>query len=716
MVVAVADAEKTREAVSALKSIDPRTLDQDQWREVSMSAKVAGIPYEDWDAWCRLDLEHYDERKNRQRWESFSEKASGITRATLFKYAYNSGWSGERQTAPTTPHNSTAPRRAQRAVPTLDLSDMHPTPHRPLEAIRELGKTPEQQIREYLLALHEPDDYVRVVTDGRPKKGQSQDGQAKYDPIGTGRLYRVSELTKQDSTELHELLQRVDPSVGAWVTANAVDPGAGNRKGESFAKFDYVLVECDELPCGEQLDRAARLALPVVTATWSGSRSMHLLCRVDASGIEEFRERARFMLSVCRENGFSVDVSNKDVTRLTRLPGVMRNGQEQTLYAANSKSRSWKEWDGFVKRHTMPDQSESGPNGTGGLVLHRMSEVTGANTLPAPPDVVDGIIAERELAILVAPSAAGKSWLAIGAAASVASGSDWVGVGTHAMPAVYVNLEITNSAFSRRLEAVRKEMGLSVDTNLSFPKLEDVSGLDARALVAGLMGAGVRDSFVVVDCLYMLERDEENNNTYMQSLMLELKRLCVECHDTLLVVHHTKKGGGATSSIVDRGAGAGSIGRFANDRLSLSELEVPEGSDIATELGRNKAMRLEMVCRDHPSHSPIDLIYTGTRFLPDVTGRLKQLRLKTYGGPGGGMTSGKRAEDLQVKRDTLIGEVVQGIGGRGDAATVERVLHDFNARAGEHGLRSITETTLRNLLKPSGKSNFVLAGGCVTTA
>ena len=80
------------------------------------------------------------------------------------------------------------------------------------------------------------------------------------------------------------------------------------------------------------------------------------------------------------------------------------------------------------------------------------------------------------------------------------------------------------------------------------------------------------------------------------------------------------------------------------------------------------------------------------------------------------MTSGKRAEDLQVKRDALIGEVVQGIGGRGDAATVERVLHDFNARAGEHGLRGITETTLRNLLKPSGKSNFVLAGGCVTTA
>lgn len=96
MVVAVADAEKTREAVSALKSIDPRTLDQDKWRELSMSAKVAGIPYEDWDAWCQLDLEHYDERKNRQRWESFSEKASGITRATLFKYAYNSGWSGER--------------------------------------------------------------------------------------------------------------------------------------------------------------------------------------------------------------------------------------------------------------------------------------------------------------------------------------------------------------------------------------------------------------------------------------------------------------------------------------------------------------------------------------------------------------------------------------------------------------------------------------------
>jgi hypothetical protein len=386
-------------------------------------------------------------------------------------------------------------------------------------------------------------------------------------------------------------------------------------------------------------------------------------------------------------------------------------------------THGWKDPDssepGSVMAADSPQPTEDG-DGAAGMELLRMEEITGENTLPMPPDVVDGIIAERELTTLVGPSGSGKSWLAMDLGVSVASGTPWLGIDTSRQPVIYVNLEITDNSFSNRLDALRRSKGVGPSTDFSVTSLGSVEGQNAEGIVRGLKSLKVHGTFVIIDCLYMLEEDDENDNAYMKSLMAELKKLCTDCGDTVFVVHHTKKGGANSSAVVDRGAGAGTIGRFANNRIALGELEMPEGSEMESELSANgcRAMRLEMVTRDHPFHKPIDLIYSGIRFIPDVSGKLAQCELKSsYTGTRSHAVNTKRAQAMNETRNAFMKEILNGIEERGSVPNVETVLHDYNAAAGAHGLRSISEQTLRNNLKPSyAQFSYRLEDGKIVAA
>jgi hypothetical protein len=56
---------KRSEQLEAFRFLDPASLTYDEWIHASIAAKEIGVPYEDWDAWCRTDAERYDEAENR---------------------------------------------------------------------------------------------------------------------------------------------------------------------------------------------------------------------------------------------------------------------------------------------------------------------------------------------------------------------------------------------------------------------------------------------------------------------------------------------------------------------------------------------------------------------------------------------------------------------------------------------------------------------------
>ena len=52
--------------------------------------------------------------------------------------------------------------------------------------------------------------------------------------------------------------------------------------------------------------------------------------------MEEYRERVNFLHKVCNDAGLKIDTQNKNPSRLSRMPGVMRNGQKQYLVGTES--------------------------------------------------------------------------------------------------------------------------------------------------------------------------------------------------------------------------------------------------------------------------------------------------------------------------------------------------------------------------------------------
>lgn len=374
------------EALSALWFIGPSSLKDDaEWYKVTMAAKMAGIAFEAWDEWCRQDLEKYDKDENLKRWESAkTDRPGGITKKTLFWMAGQRGWRPTRQAA-------------RPALPDVEAEKLPD-----IEAARKVPAA--EQLQRWLQALHGPVASVAVVTDWKPGK----DGKAH--PKGYGQLRKVGDAIDDPDS----VLSAADPKAGAWVTLNEYDPGRfakDHRKQSALSSFRYALIEADQdkdgnpIPLEEQLHHAARLRLPVRAAVWSGGKSLHLACAVDAKDATEFRKRAKFLASYCTANGFPVDESTTDPGRLSRLPGVMRDGKQQTLLWAAGEdgedgsgscwTASWDEWHAWAEEHDEPAQGEQRHDSGAKVPIHRLMANTlldefGACIIDGTPAVRDG--------------------------------------------------------------------------------------------------------------------------------------------------------------------------------------------------------------------------------------------------------------------------------------------------------------------------------------
>ena len=57
--------------------------------------------------------------------------------------------------------------------------------------------------------------------------------------------------------------------------------------------------------------------------------------RIDAPNEQEYRNRVNYLFRFLEQRGFPVDNANKNPSRLSRMPGVTRNGNRQYIVAEN---------------------------------------------------------------------------------------------------------------------------------------------------------------------------------------------------------------------------------------------------------------------------------------------------------------------------------------------------------------------------------------------
>ena len=114
---------------------------------------------------------------------------------------------------------------------------------------------------------------------------------------------------------------------------------------------------------------------------------------------EEYRKRVEYLYDFLEKNGLKVDKANRNPSRLSRLPGVTRNGVMQTLVDTNIGRKSWNEWMDFAEGEIdeFPETDKIDRQ-----FLHNLPELA--------PELIEGIVRVGHKMLISGSSKAGKEF------------------------------------------------------------------------------------------------------------------------------------------------------------------------------------------------------------------------------------------------------------------------------------------------------------------
>lgn len=308
--------------LSALQHIDVSVLSYQDWINVGMALQAEGYDCSVWDNWSRGDSRYHPGECER-KWRTFGRCNSPIKGGTIVQMARDRGW---------TPYGEGAAMDWDDAI--MDDGDGFTQYSAPDTW------NPTQELITYLETLYEKDDFVGYVTND-----VWQDGEGRWVPAKGVFTRTAGELItslRKHPNDMGATIGDWKPEVGAWIRFNPMD-GEG-VKNDNITRFKFALVESDTMPVSDQDAMYRKLELPIACLVHSGGKSLHAIVRVDAEDYTEYRKRVEFLYDFLEKNGLRVDKQNRNPSRLSRLPGVTRNGNRQYLVATNIGRKSWTDW------------------------------------------------------------------------------------------------------------------------------------------------------------------------------------------------------------------------------------------------------------------------------------------------------------------------------------------------------------------------------------
>jgi RecA-family ATPase len=131
---------------------------------------------------------------------------------------------------------------------------------------------------------------------------------------------------------------------GVYFCVNPLGKTSDQRLTENIADFRYALIEFDSIPREHQYQIIQQSRIPCKVVTDSGGKSIHAIVKINARNLNEYRERVGMLMEHFREYG--VDPKTKDPTRLSRLPGCVREDTdgEQKLLNLDIGFETFEEW------------------------------------------------------------------------------------------------------------------------------------------------------------------------------------------------------------------------------------------------------------------------------------------------------------------------------------------------------------------------------------
>lgn len=603
--------------VEALKHIEVSNTTYDEWLIIGMALKAEGYDVSVWDEWSKNDS-RYKTGECERKWRSFNGSSNPTAGGTIIKIAKDSGWE---------------PRGGF-----LEWDDIIEYDGDGMIYDPKSEKKPTEQLITYLETLFKDDDFVGYVTNDvwKDSEGKWKPGKGQYDRTAK----ELIDLLKKHPDDIGAVVGDFKDECGAWIRFNPVD--ASGVKNENITRFTYALVEFDTIPVSEQDAIYRKYELPIACLVHSAGKSLHAIVKVDASDYEEYRKRVEYLYGFLEKKGLKIDTANRNPSRLSRMPGVTRNGVLQTLVDTNIGRLNWNEWVDFTEG--INDQ----------LPSFEFMDVPLANPPAVPPELIKGIVRVGHKMLISGSSKAGKSFLLMELAVALSEGIKWLGFQCKKSKVLYINLEIDRPSFINRFIEIYKAMKLQPkhSHDIAIWNLRG-EAMPLDKLVPILVRRIKNQGFdaVIIDPIYKVITGDENNASQMGAFSNQFDKICKEAGVSAIYSHHHSKGAQGFKKAMDRASGSGVFARDPDAQLDMIQLETTDEfmaqyADVQTAT----AWRLESSLREFSNFKPVNFWFEYPLHRVDDKGILA----KHYadGDPKANLEkSGKRSQTPESRKD-----------------------------------------------------------------
>ena len=674
-----------------LEYIDPAQCSYEEWLNVGLALHQEGYPMFIWEEWSADDGERFHEGECAAKWESFGRYTGKlVTGATITQMAKENGWTSKRKIENNEALSfdsmvlATTPEQYQVVDKNwIEESDVHIPKSYPLEQRK-------QDIVTYLTTLFEPEEYVGYVVN----TFSLPDG--KQSPTMGNYSRTVQQIIDgiNGTTQLENVFGSFNKEMGAWIRFNPID-GKG-VKNDNVTAFRYMLLESDNMSLGKQKAILEQLELPIAAMVFSGSKSIHAIVKVDAYSYEEYRKRVDFIYSIAQKNGFKPDKKNRNPSRLSRMPGVMRDGKPQFLMATNIGKENYKEWEEWIAsvNDDLPEPEEL--------------DALWDNMPDLAPPLIEGILREGHKMLIAGPSKAGKSFALIQLCISIAEGRPWFGFDCTQGKVLYVNLELDRASCLHRFKDVYEALEQQ-PTNIGNISIWNLRGksLPMDQLAPKLIRRAQKRNYkaIIIDPIYKVITGDENSADQMANFCNQFDKVCTELKCAVIYCHHHSKGSQTGKRSMDRASGSGVFARDPDALLDLLELELENMNedklqDAPIDTSQCTAWRMEGTLREYPKFKPVDLWFEYPIHKVDTNGFLAMAQFDSPQQKGANVINKRKKAAKEKKKEQIVDafNIADAENGFTGQVEIKRVAE----------LMEVSEKTLRRYLKESPVYNINL--------
>lgn len=547
--------ENNIDLLEILNYIDPSRLNYQEWCSVGMGLKESGYTAADWDSWSRRDSGRYHAGECFQKWNSFAGNPNPVTAGTIVQLAKDQGWQPERPDYAFEWDDEIGGGKEDFVI--VDKNWLEGK-----EVTEPKEWNPVAELTTYLKTLFESTENVGYVTETwQNDEGKYLPKKGAFDRTA-GQL--IQELSKCGG-DIGSVIGDYKEEAGAWIRFNPLD--GKDVKNENVTDFRYALVESDHTEIDKQYAIVQELELPIACLVHSGKKSLHAIVRIDASSYEEYRKRVDYLYNICKKNGLAVDSQNRNPSRLSRMPGVMRNGRKQFLVGTNMGKSSWDEWKEWIEsvNDDLPEPES-------------VSDIW--DNLPdLAPSLIDGILRQGHKMLMAGPSKAGKSFALIEMCIAIAEGRQWMGWNCTKGKVMYVNLELDRASCLHRFKDVYTALNWQPD-NLSNIDIWNLRGksMPMDKLAPKLIRRAAKKNYIaiIIDPIYKVITGDENSADQMANFCNQFDKVCTELGVAVIYCHHHSKGNQGGKRSMDRASGSGVFARDPDALIDLIELEITD--------------------------------------------------------------------------------------------------------------------------------------------